>query len=241
MESSTRSRSSAAISLPRQRMEDYAANLARIDNMCTRSTYQGANDDVYGGNFVLKASASTACAGEISGPDRKAEKQRRKEEKKERLQHLKRERFVSAYARNFQDYSSMSKPAQSRKEDADAEVAKRIERSRQARASALDDKRNGLLHALEMEESARNGVPKDYFFPKSDPPQPPAPLMHANFVGGLPPNYWRSELKGNLTNDVFSKGAADRYQQPTQLVVLGKYNRIPLGGTWGSMGDLGAQ
>eukprot|EP00933_Yihiella_yeosuensis_P084075 TRINITY_DN98446_c0_g1_i1.p1 TRINITY_DN98446_c0_g1~~TRINITY_DN98446_c0_g1_i1.p1 ORF type:complete len:293 (+),score=48.42 TRINITY_DN98446_c0_g1_i1:36-881(+) len=56
--------------------------------------------------------------------------------------------------------------------------------------------------------------------PLTAPLKPPGSEVHYNYVGGPPPSLWRSDYRGNLTENVHSKTTNNRYDQPNALAAV---------------------
>eukprot|EP00930_Biecheleria_cincta_P052808 TRINITY_DN38098_c0_g1_i1.p1 TRINITY_DN38098_c0_g1~~TRINITY_DN38098_c0_g1_i1.p1 ORF type:complete len:235 (-),score=36.27 TRINITY_DN38098_c0_g1_i1:63-740(-) len=82
-----------------------------------------------------------------------------------------------------------------------------------------------IRKARELEDSFLNGfgLTRDLKIKLVAPSKPPGTEIHSNYVGGLPPIYWKSEMKSNLLIGFHSPAQNSKYLQPQQIAVLAKY------------------
>jgi len=213
-----------------------AASIARLDEMCTGTSYGSLHGGLFGPQ--VRKQGHQAHHQAFKTPEDKKERERRERREKQKEEQLLLEdepwRFVTSYSRTFVDHGPEARPAPSTKPDALSEIQKRMERSRLARAGATEEKKRDLSRARAAEELNRTGaLPPALDIKLTAIQEPPKGQIKGNYVGGLPPSYWKSELRDRFGVGVFSQSIHSRYNQPVQVVDLAKHNKAPLGGSWG--------
>eukprot|EP00928_Gymnodinium_smaydae_P050039 TRINITY_DN33657_c0_g1_i1.p1 TRINITY_DN33657_c0_g1~~TRINITY_DN33657_c0_g1_i1.p1 ORF type:complete len:299 (+),score=35.27 TRINITY_DN33657_c0_g1_i1:51-947(+) len=132
---------------------------------------------------------------------------------RERAKAMEKDALVSEYKKRFVEFPPERRPQSlpCGRSSSQANDASKQQLQQEKRSEKL---RQDLERMLEKQARVRAGQQTAVGFEIRVPLRPIPSEVHLNFVGGQPPNQWKSDYRHNMPAEVHSKVANARYAQP---------------------------
>lgn len=196
-----------------------AKALNRLDESSRRSTYGRA--------FCHHESFRQPSSSQPSLPSSRREIPEEPLDWKKSERRSLKDRHTTTYMKQFRKYGDEIRPPQKFKDLGQVgPLPNDVAHAEEVKAKREDLYWSEIHKARELEDSFHNGfgLKRELKIKLIAPSKPPGTEMHSNYVGGLPPIYWKSEMKSNLLIGFHSPAENSKYLQPQQIGVLAKYN-----------------
>mmetsp|Transcript_52730 Transcript_52730/g.112820 ORF Transcript_52730/g.112820 Transcript_52730/m.112820 type:complete len:218 (-) Transcript_52730:107-760(-) len=183
-------------------------SFTRLADNGLRSCYGSTMDD------IRKGRPSPPAPGR--GPDRH-DKPDPVTDWREKQKEIAIRSFQTTHRRMFEGHPDHRPPPSTKKKDAEHRLLPQQLKVSEERVANF----NAKMREFEKQQDAvSQGYNPPVEIVLTAPCDPPKSTMHSNYVGGLPPLYWKSDFKANFGVVVHASHINAKYQQPTQLVAL---------------------